>query len=78
MAAASVAHGISIDVRTESSSSALHMPNRLSPASGGEDCLEVADGVPSFVPVRDSKVMGGPVLVIGAPAWSEFVRNLVE
>ncbi len=32
-AAASVAHGISMDVRTESRPSALHMPTRLSPAT---------------------------------------------
>ncbi|MBL1080828.1 DUF397 domain-containing protein [Streptomyces actinomycinicus] len=42
--------------------------------SGGEDCLEVADGVPGVVPVRDSKVADGAVLVIGAAAWTEFVR----
>jgi hypothetical protein len=34
--------------------------------------VEVADGFPRVVPVRDSKVPGGPVLVFGAGAWSAF------
>ncbi|WP_030675629.1 DUF397 domain-containing protein [Streptomyces cellulosae] len=42
----------------------------------GGNCVEVADGVPGVVPVRDSKVSGGPVLVIGAAAWAEFVSEL--
>ncbi|MGQ4388759.1 DUF397 domain-containing protein [Streptomyces sp. SAS_270] len=41
--------------------------------SGGEACVEVADGLPGVVPVRDSKVQDGPVLLIGAPAWTAFV-----
>lgn len=44
--------------------------------SGGESCLEVADGVPGVVPVRDSKVAGGPVLVVGAAAWAEFIGTV--
>ncbi|WP_155058410.1 DUF397 domain-containing protein [Streptomyces blattellae] len=40
---------------------------------GGEDCIEVADGVPGVVPVRDSKVAGGPVVLIGSAAWTAFV-----
>lgn len=42
----------------------------------GGSCVEVADGVPGVVPVRDSKVAGGPVLVIGSAAWTEFVRTV--
>lgn len=42
----------------------------------GGSCVEVADGVPGVVPVRDSKVPGGPVLVVGAGAWVEFVRGV--
>ncbi|MER5225928.1 DUF397 domain-containing protein [Streptomyces flaveus] len=45
---------------------------------GGESCVEVADGVPGVVPVRDSKVMEGPVLVIGAAAWTEFIGAVAE
>ncbi|MFE7075954.1 DUF397 domain-containing protein [Streptomyces sp. NPDC057620] len=40
---------------------------------GGEDCVEVADGVPGIVPVRDSKVGAGPVLLVGTRAWTEFI-----
>lgn len=39
----------------------------------GGNCVEVADGFPRVVPVRDSKVPGGPVLVFGAGAWSAFI-----
>ncbi|WP_371788609.1 DUF397 domain-containing protein [Streptomyces griseoaurantiacus] len=42
----------------------------------GGSCVEVADGVPGLVPVRDSKVPDGPVLVIGAAAWAEFVGGV--
>ncbi|MDT0268126.1 DUF397 domain-containing protein [Streptomyces sp. DSM 44915] len=44
-------------------------------SDGGQgNCLEVRDGVSGAVPVRDSKVAGGPVLTVSAPAWSAFVR----
>ncbi|MFE7170831.1 DUF397 domain-containing protein [Streptomyces sp. NPDC057616] len=39
----------------------------------GGDCVEVADGVPGLVPVRDSKVEHGPVVVVRAAAWAAFV-----
>ncbi|MGW5395019.1 DUF397 domain-containing protein [Streptomyces sp. NPDC003952] len=42
----------------------------------GGNCVEVADGVPGTVPVRDSKVQGGPALMIGATAWAGFVQGL--
>lgn len=42
----------------------------------GGSCVEVADGVPGVVPVRDSKVAAGPVVVVGAVAWTEFVRTV--
>ncbi|GHB24089.1 hypothetical protein FHS35_009171 [Streptomyces umbrinus] len=44
----------------------------------GGDCLEVADGVPGVVPVRDSKVVGGAVLLVGADAWLAFVGGLLR
>lgn len=44
-------------------------------ASGG-DCLEVADGHPNAIPVRDSKNPTGPMLVFRAAAWSAFVADL--
>ncbi|MEU9289734.1 DUF397 domain-containing protein [Streptomyces sp. NPDC048275] len=45
--------------------------------NGGE-CLEVADGVPGVIPVRDSKVADGPVLLISALAWTEFIGTVTE
>ncbi|MGX5182476.1 DUF397 domain-containing protein [Streptomyces avermitilis] len=39
----------------------------------GGCCVEVADGVPGVVPVRDSKVPDGPVLLIGAASWTDFI-----
>ncbi|MFJ8191696.1 DUF397 domain-containing protein [Streptomyces sp. NPDC096094] len=42
----------------------------------GGDCVEVAEAVPGVVPVRDSKVTGGPVVVVGSAAWTEFVRTV--
>ncbi|GGU30937.1 toxin [Streptomyces violascens] len=44
-------------------------------ATGGE-CVEVADNLPGVVPVRDSKVLGGPAIVIGAGAWAPFVAGV--
>ncbi|MFF1798645.1 DUF397 domain-containing protein [Kitasatospora sp. NPDC058263] len=39
----------------------------------GGDCIEVAPGFPSAMPVRDSKDSDGPVLVFAADAWRSFV-----
>jgi hypothetical protein len=51
---------------------------RKSTYSNGEggNCVEVTDGVPGVVPVRDSKVPGGAVLLVGAGAWTEFVGTV--
>lgn len=39
----------------------------------GGDCLEVADGYPGVIPVRDSKTPASPVLLINPTAWSDFI-----
>ncbi|WP_329547679.1 DUF397 domain-containing protein [Streptomyces sp. NBC_01356] len=44
----------------------------------GGSCVEVADGFPGVVPVRDSKTPDGPVLMIGSAAWTEFTRAVAE
>ncbi|WP_225836919.1 DUF397 domain-containing protein [Streptomyces sp. NK08204] len=54
-------------------SNARWRKSSYSGGSGGEACIEVADAVPGVVPVRDSKVHAGAVLVIGAAAWTEFI-----
>ncbi|MBW5251405.1 DUF397 domain-containing protein [Streptomyces sp. P01-B04] len=40
----------------------------------GGNCLEVAQGHPTLVPVRDSKRPHGPVLLVDAAAWAPFVE----
>ncbi|MGP4012248.1 DUF397 domain-containing protein [Streptomyces sp. 4N124] len=40
----------------------------------GGDCVEVGDEIPGVVPVRDSKVADGPVILLGATAWAAFIR----
>ncbi|MFD8972274.1 DUF397 domain-containing protein [Streptomyces sp. NPDC059593] len=42
----------------------------------GGNCVEVRDDIPGVVPVRDSKVADGPVLVVPAAAWSVFVADI--
>ncbi|WP_030413430.1 DUF397 domain-containing protein [Streptomyces sp. NRRL S-1448] len=39
----------------------------------GGNCVEVVDGLPDIVPVRDSKDPHGPAIVFPAAAWSSFV-----
>jgi hypothetical protein len=43
----------------------------------GGYCLEVADGLPGVIPVRDSKkAQDGPVLLFPPLAWHAFVGSL--
>lgn len=48
---------------------------RKSSYSNGEgaECIEVADGFPGAVPVRDSKNPHGPACVFPEAGWSYFV-----
>jgi hypothetical protein len=41
----------------------------------GTECVECARGVDGAL-VRDSKVSGGPVVVVQVQAWRAFVRGL--
>ncbi|MFJ9687632.1 DUF397 domain-containing protein [Streptomyces bacillaris] len=43
---------------------------------GDNNCIEVADGYPGVIPVRDSKAPAGPALVIAAPAWTAFIDDV--
>jgi hypothetical protein len=45
-------------------------------STNGGECLEVRDGVPGAVPVRDSKNPHGPALAVPADAWSAFITDL--
>ncbi|MER6028276.1 DUF397 domain-containing protein [Streptomyces sp. NPDC001851] len=53
---------------------------RKSSYSGTEanSCLEVLDGYPSGVPIRDSKVPQGPALIFSATDWSVFVTAIKD
>lgn len=44
--------------------------------NNGGDCVEIASGIPGRVPVRDSKVQDGPVLLVGAPEFTAFVESV--
>lgn len=45
---------------------------------GDNNCVEVADGFPGVVPVRDSKVAHGPALVFAASSWASFVAAVQD
>ncbi|MFB6629222.1 DUF397 domain-containing protein [Streptomyces sp. NPDC056362] len=44
----------------------------------GGNCVEVTYDVTGIVPVRDSKVADGPVLVVPAAAWAAFVDGIAR
>lgn len=43
-----------------------------------DDCLEVQDGHPTGVPVRDSKNSHGPATVFAAASWGVFVSAVKD
>jgi hypothetical protein len=43
---------------------------------GDNNCVEVADGHPGIVPVRDSKLPAARPLVFSAASWSVFVDGV--
>ncbi|MFD4765250.1 DUF397 domain-containing protein [Streptomyces niveus] len=45
--------------------------------SNGDECVEIAVGIPGIVPVRDSKNPTGPVLALSPTAWDHFVAYAV-
>jgi len=44
--------------------------------NNGGNCVEIAPGFRAVVPVRDSKVSEGPVLLVTRAAWSAFTATL--
>ncbi|MFI6471920.1 DUF397 domain-containing protein [Streptomyces sp. NPDC050516] len=56
-------------------SSASWFKSSYSNGDGG-DCVEMANGLPDLVPVRDSKVQEGPVLLFRASSWAAFVQQV--
>ncbi|MFG1674680.1 DUF397 domain-containing protein [Micromonospora sp. NPDC049282] len=53
---------------------------RKSTRSGtsGGNCVEVADGIPGVVGVRDSKDPAGPALTFSPASWCAFLTRLTE
>ncbi|MFJ2777950.1 DUF397 domain-containing protein [Kitasatospora sp. NPDC087315] len=49
---------------------------KSSHSNGQGDCIEVADGVPNTVPVRDSKDPDGPALAFSTDSWQSFVAGI--
>jgi len=43
---------------------------------GANDCVEVADGCPNLVPVRDSKTPAARPLILAAVSWAVFVDGV--
>ncbi|MFH9571140.1 DUF397 domain-containing protein [Streptomyces sp. NPDC017454] len=58
-------------------SDALWARSSYSNGSGG-DCVEVADGIPGLVPVRDSKAPDRPALLLTSHAWAPFITALKD
>ncbi|MFC5664521.1 DUF397 domain-containing protein [Kitasatospora misakiensis] len=42
-------------------------------SGGGGQCIEVADGYPGVMPVRDSKDPNGPTLLFTNASWQTFI-----
>lgn len=50
---------------------------RKSSYSGeGGDCVEVAEGFPGILPIRDSKDTSGPNLAFDTQTWTSFMTAL--
>ncbi|MCL7490145.1 DUF397 domain-containing protein [Streptomyces sp. MCA2] len=45
---------------------------------GADNCVEVSDGFPGVVPVRDSKNPTGGVLLFPVAAWSGFIGGVKD
>ncbi|WP_225811634.1 DUF397 domain-containing protein [Streptomyces spinosus] len=56
-------------------SRALWFKSSYSNEDGG-NCLEVASNIQEVIPVRDSKLPHGPVLLLTPTAWTPFVTAL--
>lgn len=55
-----------------------HAPTwrKSSYSTNGGDCVEVGQGLPGVVPVRDSKDPHGPALAFGPDAWTAFLADV--
>lgn len=53
-------------------STAVWRKSSYTNADGG-NCVEIAEGFPGILPVRDSKRPAGPALVFTTERWASFV-----
>ncbi|WP_318203869.1 DUF397 domain-containing protein [Streptomyces sp. SCL15-4] len=67
--------GDCVEVAGDFPGAALWRKSSYSNGDGG-NCVEVADNIPGLVPVRDSKLPGGPTLTLPATAWTPFITAL--
>ncbi|MGW2628409.1 DUF397 domain-containing protein [Streptomyces chattanoogensis] len=56
-------------------SNAVWRKSSYSNGTGG-NCIEVSDGLPGLIPVRDSKDPYGPALVFPAAGWTSFIATV--
>ncbi|MEV1024371.1 DUF397 domain-containing protein [Streptomyces sp. NPDC050264] len=54
---------------------ALWFKSSYSNGDGG-NCVEVAEGTPGIVPVRDSKNPAGGIIVVADTTWSAFIAEV--
>ncbi|MER7789509.1 DUF397 domain-containing protein [Streptomyces sp. NPDC097640] len=54
-------------------STAVWRKSSYSNTQGG-NCIEVAEGIPGIIPLRDSKNAAGPALVFESATWTSFVQ----
>ncbi|WP_078843600.1 DUF397 domain-containing protein [Streptomyces albus] len=68
-----------MQMNTIPDASALTAWRKSSYSNNGDGaCIEVSDGHPGRVPVRDSKNPHGPALVFPADHWSAFVAAVKD
>ncbi|MEU5235763.1 DUF397 domain-containing protein [Streptomyces lydicus] len=66
-------------MKTIPDASALNGWRKSSYSNGqGAECIEVVDGFPGAVPVRDSKNPHGPAVAFPADSWSSFVTAVKD
>ncbi|MFC0100972.1 DUF397 domain-containing protein [Micromonospora marina] len=47
-------------------------------SNGSGNCVEVADGLPGVVGLRDSKDPAGPALAFQPSSWAAFIRAVKD
>lgn len=57
-------------------SAAVWRKSSYSGSAQADSCVEVADGYPGIIPVRDSKDPQGPALTFTPTAWTTFITAI--